>query len=94
MTLCGHCVESLCVCTGQTISLSVLAQKPNKGLELEISRETGSGRGVEGPREDRSQLTKEVGERQLTTVSRESQEKIEAGQRRKSTEVRKATAKT
>ena len=42
----------LCVSTGQTISLSVLARNPNKGLELEISRQTRSGRGEEGSRED------------------------------------------
>ena len=43
----------VCVCTGQTISLSVLARNPNKGLELKISRETESGREEEGPRKDR-----------------------------------------
>ena len=35
-------------------SLSVLARNPNKGLELDISGETRSGGGKEGPREDRS----------------------------------------
>ena len=42
----------VCVCIGQTISLSVLARNPNEELELEISRKTGSGRGEEGTRED------------------------------------------
>ena len=46
-------VLGVCVCAGQTISLSVLARNPNKGLELKISRETESGRGEEGPRKDR-----------------------------------------
>ena len=49
VTLCGWCAR-------QTISLSVLAQNPNKGLELEISRETGGGGGKEDPREDRCEL--------------------------------------
>ena len=38
----------------QTISLSVLARNPNKGLELEISYKTGIGRGEGGPREEKS----------------------------------------
>ena len=46
MTLCGWSAR-------QTISLSVLVQNPNKGLELEISDETRSGGGKEGPREAR-----------------------------------------
>ena len=51
---------SVCVGTGQRISLSVLAQNPHKGPESGISRETKSEGGKEGPREDReSQLTKE-----------------------------------
>ena len=41
---------------GQTISLSILAQNPNKGLE--ISRETRSERGEEGTREDTGSLDK------------------------------------
>ena len=50
----------MCVCTGQRISLSVLARNPHKGPEGKISRETGSRRGEEGPRENRkSELTKE-----------------------------------
>ena len=47
---------SVCVVATQRISLSVLARNPHKGPE----RETGSGGGKEGPRDDReSQLTKE-----------------------------------
>ena len=52
MTLCGHCVGCVCV------RRSVLARNPNKGLELEISHETRSGRGEEGPREDRGSVDK------------------------------------
>ena len=45
---------SLCyVCASRTISLPILALNPNKGLELEISRKTGNGRGEESPREAR-----------------------------------------
>ncbi len=53
MTQCGWYAR-------QTISLSVLARSPNKGLELEISDETGSGGGKEGPREDRGELLQKV----------------------------------
>ena len=45
-------VLSVCVCVPVRRSLSVLARNPNKGLELEISCETGSGRAEEGTRED------------------------------------------
>ena len=47
--LCWVCV---CVRAGQKIPLCVLARNPNKGLKLEISRETESGRGEEGPRKE------------------------------------------
>ena len=51
---------SVCVDTGQRISLSVLAWNPHRGPQGEISRVTGSGGGKERPREDReSQVTKE-----------------------------------
>ena len=57
---------SVCVVATQTISLSVLARNPHKRTEGEISRETGSGRGKEGPREDREgQLTKQDRREQL-----------------------------
>ena len=49
--LCGCRSENPFVC---------LTRNPHKGPEGEILSETGSGRGKEGPREDReSQLTKE-----------------------------------
>ena len=56
------------LCARQTIPLSVLARNPNKGLKLEVSRVTGSGRGEVGAREERGQLTKEPrdGRRQRT----------------------------
>ena len=44
---------------GQTISLSVLPRNANKGLDLEISWEIGSGGEKEGPKEVRGQLVKE-----------------------------------
>ena len=59
MRLCGHCVERVFVYASQTIFLSVWAWNLNKGLELENSRETGSGRGEEGSREDTGQSAKE-----------------------------------
>ena len=77
--------------------------KPRQRTEGEISRETGSGGGKEGPREDReNQLTEQGRRDQLAwyscpeneTVGRRRQEKMEDGQRRESTEIRKATAKT
>ena len=50
----------MCVCTGQRISLSVLARNQHKGPESEISRETRNGGGKEAPREGReSHLRKE-----------------------------------
>ena len=57
----------------QTISLSVLARNPNKGIELEISNGTGSGWRKEGPRKDRGELTKKDWGRQSTTDSRRDQ---------------------
>ena len=39
----------------QMIPLSVLAQKPYKGLALEISHETERGRGKKGPRDSRQE---------------------------------------
>ena len=44
---------SVCVDATQTISLSFLARNPHKGPEDEISCESESGGGKEGPREDR-----------------------------------------
>ena len=56
----------VCVCASQRISLSALARTPQKGLEGEISRKTGSGGEREGPKKDReSQLTKEDRREQL-----------------------------
>ena len=62
-----RCVAIRFVCVGATqmISLSVLARNSHKGPEDEISHETGSGGGKEGPREDR--------ENQLTTQDRREQ---------------------
>ena len=45
-------VLGVCVCAGQIISLSTLARNPHKEPNGETFRETGSGRGKEGPRED------------------------------------------
>ena len=60
---------AVCVRAGQTISLSVLVQNPNKGLELEISLETGSGQGEEGTREDTGSVDK--GRQRETVDNRE-----------------------
>ena len=43
----------MCVGASQIIPLSVLARNPHKGPVHEISQETGSRRGKEGPRETR-----------------------------------------
>ena len=56
----------------QAISLSVLVRNPDKGLELEISGETGSGGGKEGPRKDSGQLTQTDGERSRQRRAEES----------------------
>ena len=55
MTRCIAICFHLCWCHSD--DLFVLARNPQKGPEDEISRETGSGRGKEGQREDREQLT-------------------------------------
>ena len=47
-----RCV-GVCVDASQRVSLSILAQNLHKGLGREISLETRSGRGKEGPREDK-----------------------------------------
>ena len=57
VTLCGWYAR-------QAISLSVLAWNPNKGLELEICDETGSGGGRDVSREERGELAKEPREGQ------------------------------
>ena len=49
-------VLDVCVCASQRISLSALEGNPYKGPNSETSREAGSGRGKEGPREDRESL--------------------------------------
>ena len=77
--------ESLCLLWRET---------QTKGLSLRspVRPEVDEERKV--PERTEGQLAKEDGERQLTTVNRRRQEKMEAGQRRESTEVRNATAKT
>ena len=47
-----------CVHAGQRISLSALAQNQLKKPNGETSRETGSGRGKEGLKEDRASVDK------------------------------------
>ena len=49
---------------GQGIPWSVFARNPHKGLVREISHDTGSERGKEGPREDRSKYTVSKSEQQ------------------------------
>ena len=67
---------SVCVGATQTISSSVLARNPHKGLRVRISCETGSGGGKEGPREDReSQLTTEGSRDQSAWDSNQEKEK-------------------
>ena len=63
MTLCGWYAR-------QTISLSVLAQNPNKGFELEISDKKESGWGKEVPREDKGSVDKGTQRGQSTTDRR------------------------
>ena len=72
---------------------------PFRRSEGEISRETGSGGGKEGPREDRERESVDKGRQKITVQGRtqsaeEGSEKMSAEQRRESAEVRKTTAKT
>ena len=81
MTLCGWC-------TRQTISLSVLAWNPNKGFELDIYGENGSGGGKEGPREDRGIWKGTKGE----AVDNAGQRRAIRGEGRTDKEMRKKEA--
>ena len=83
--------------------LSVLAWNPQKEPEDEICRKTGSGGGKEGLREDRDSICQsraeensrlEIAVERMTQSAEGGSEKMEVGQRRESTEVRWATAKT
>ena len=68
-SLCYVCVcVCVCVYAGQWISLSALSRNSHKGPNGEISRETGSGLGKKGSKEN--QLIKENGVRQSTTESK------------------------
>ena len=78
------------VCARQTISLSVLARNPNKGFELEIFRETGSGRGEGSPREEKGSVDKGTQRGQWRAVGFE----LAVQRMTESIEVRKATTKT
>ena len=93
--LCWVCVcVYVCVYAGQTISLSVLARNPNKGIELEISRETGAVRGEEGPREDRGSVG-EGRRRETVDISRQKEAGEDGSRAEKGVNrSQKATAKT
>ena len=51
--MCPFVVLGVCASARQRISLSALVRNPHRGPNGETIRETGSGGGKEGPREDR-----------------------------------------
>ena len=92
--LCWHHSDDLLVCFGM---------KPTQRTEGEISHKTGSERGKESPREDwegswqnREEETSrlEIVIQRMRQSAEGGSEKMEVGQRREPTEVRKMTAKT
>ena len=93
---CWAFIVSVCVGASQRILLSVLARNPKKGPAHEISHEPGSGWRKESPWEYRRSESAEGSRRELSAWYSSPEggcEKMEAGQRRESTEVRKTTAK-
>ena len=92
--LCWRHSDDLFVC---------FSAKPTQKTEGEICHETGSGGGKEGPREDREDSWQsrteensrlEIAVQRMRLSAEGGSEKMDIGQRRESTEVRKATAKT
>ena len=76
-----------------SVGVGACQRNPHKRLAPEISHETGSGRRLEGPREDRREQSAEGSSRDQS--KEQVSQEMRVGQRGdQSTEVRKAAART